>query len=122
MPGWQESPENGKNVRRHREPGRSRRIPIAISAAGGRRMATVSIPRDQVVDGSLLSVCVVCGADAPHRRFSGVGAPSLAWILFSPLMGLVTLWAYILFAGGATGGGLPFCDRHRGYWPRRAWF
>lgn len=47
----------------------------------------------------------------------------MAWILFSPLIGLMTFWAYILFAGGQSGGsGLPFCDRHRGYWTRRAWF
>jgi hypothetical protein len=85
-------------------------------------MAKVSLPRDQVADGSLPSVCVVCGADAPHRRFPGVAAPSLAWVLFSPLIGLVTFWAYILLAGRSSGGGLPFCDRHRGYWTRRAWF
>src|SRR5262245_16962555 len=86
-------------------------------------MAKVSIPRDQIEDGSLPSLCVVCGANAPHRLFPGVGAPSLAWVLFSPLVGLVTFWAYILFAGRSSReGGLPFCDRHRGYWPRRAWF
>jgi hypothetical protein len=34
----------------------------------------------------------------------------------------MTFWAYILFAGSASGGGLPFCDRHRGYWTRRARF
>ncbi len=93
-----------------------------VSRVVRRRRATASVPRDQIADGSLPSVCVVCGADAPHRRFPGVGAPSLAWVLFSPLIGLVTFWAYILFAGGSSGGGLPFCDRHRGYWPRRAWF
>ncbi len=93
-----------------------------VSRVVRRRRATASVPRDQIADGSLPSVCVVCGADAPHRRFPGVGAPLLAWVLFSPLIGLVTFWAYILFAGGSSGGGLPFCDRHRGYWPRRAWF
>jgi hypothetical protein len=44
-------------------------------------------------------------------------------VLLSPLIGLVTFWGYILVAGGSSGGGgLPFCDRHRGYWTRRAWF
>ncbi len=84
-------------------------------------MAKVSVPRGSVADGSLPSVCVVCGADAPHRRFPGVGAPSLAWVLFSPLAGLMTFWVYVLFASrSGRAGGLPFCDRHRGYWPRRA--
>ena len=86
-------------------------------------MAKVSVPRDRIADGSLPSVCVVCGSEATHRLFPGVGAPSLAWLLFSPLIGLMTFWGYILFAGGfSRGGGLPFCDRHRGYWTRRAWF
>jgi hypothetical protein len=88
----------------------------------GWRMATVAVPRDQVADGSLPSVCVVCGADAPHRLFPGVGVPSPAWVIVSPLDWLVRFWAYFLFAGGSSGGGLPFCDRHRAYWPRRAWF
>jgi hypothetical protein len=86
-------------------------------------VATVTVPRHQIADGSLPAVCVVCGADATHRLFPGVGAPSLAWVLFSPLIGLVTFWAYILFASGSSReGGLPFCGRHRGYWTRRAWF
>ena len=86
-------------------------------------MAKVTIPRDRIADGSLPSVCVVCGSEATHRLFPGVGAPSLAWLLFSPLIGLMTFWGYILFAGGSSRrGGLPFCDRHRGYWTRRAWF
>ena len=84
-------------------------------------MAKVSVPRDRIADGSLPSVCVVCGADAPHRRFPGVGAPSLAWVLLSPLVGLLTFWVYVLFASrSADRVGLPFCDRHRGYWTRRA--
>jgi hypothetical protein len=85
-------------------------------------MAKVSIPREQIVTGSLPSICVVCGAEASHRRFPGVAAPSLAWILVSPLLGLVAFWTYILFAGKDSGkAGLPFCDRHRNYWTRRAW-
>ena len=86
-------------------------------------MPTVSVSRNQIADGSLPSVCVICGSDAPHRRFPGVGAPSLAWVLFSPLIGLLMFWAYILFASGPSDGcGLPFCDRHRRYWTWRAWF
>jgi len=88
---------------------------------GAGEMATVSVPRARVADGSLPSVCVVCGADAPHRRFPNVGAPSLAWVLFSPLVGLLTFWVYILLTSRSLQeGGLPFCDRHRGYWTRRA--
>ena len=83
-------------------------------------MATVSVPRDQIADGSLPSVCIICGGDAPHRLFPAIGAPSLAWVLFSPLVGLMTFWAYILVARSSSGGGLPFCDRHCGYWTRRA--
>jgi hypothetical protein len=85
-------------------------------------MATVSVPRDQIVDGSLPAICIVCGANAPHRLYPGIGAPSLAWVLFSPLIGLVTFWAYILFDRNSSSGGLPFCDRHRRYWSRRASF
>jgi hypothetical protein len=86
-------------------------------------MATVSVSRNQISDGSLPSVCVVCGEEASHRLFPGMGAPSLAWVIVSPLLGLLTFWVYILFAGGSPReGGLPFCNRHRGYWTWRAWF
>lgn len=86
-------------------------------------MPKVSVPRDRLADGSLPAVCVVCGGDAPHRLYPNVAAPSLAWVLFSPLLGLLTFWGYILLAGGSARSGvagLPFCDRHRRYWPRRA--
>jgi hypothetical protein len=86
-------------------------------------MATTSVPRDQIQDGSLPSICVVCGADAPHRLFPSVGAPSMAWVFLSPIVGLVGFWASVLHdKSSSTGGGLPFCDRHRRYWPRRGWF
>lgn len=87
-------------------------------------MAKVSVPREQIADGSLPSVCIVCGAEAPHRLFPNIGAPSLLWVLFSPLIGLITFWIYILLAAGgsANKGGLPFCERHQRYWTRRAWF
>ncbi len=86
-------------------------------------MATVSVPRNRISDGSLPSVCVVCGEAASNRLFPKIGAPSLAWVLVSPLIGLVTFWIYILIASGSPReGGLPFCDHHRGYWTGRAWF
>jgi hypothetical protein len=88
-------------------------------------MPTVSVPRQALEDGSLPPVCVVCGADAPHRRYHDVSPPSLAWVLFLLILGLISFWIYIL-AGGASRpdrpAGLPFCNRHRRYWPRRAWF
>ena len=88
-------------------------------------MPKVSVPRDQIADGSLPPVCVVCGAPAPYRRYPGISAPSLAWVLLSPLIGLISFWGYILLSGGRSqerAAGLPFCDRHLGYWQRRAWF
>jgi hypothetical protein len=87
-------------------------------------MAKVSVPRDQITDGSLPSVCIVCGQEASHRRFPGVSSPSMAWVLVSPLIGLLGLWAYILVGGGQPrdrAAGFPFCDRHRSYWTVRAW-
>src|SRR4051812_33243449 len=87
-------------------------------------MAKVSVPRDWIADGTVPAVCMVCGKRAAHRRFPGVSAPSPAWVLVSPLLGLLAFWAYILvssFAGKRSRAGLPFCDRHRAYWPRRAW-
>jgi hypothetical protein len=86
-------------------------------------MATVLVQRDRIANGSLPSVCVVCGGPAPNRRFPGVGAPSLAWILFSPVAGLMAFWAYVLCTSfSSPPGGFPFCDRHRGYWARRVGF
>jgi hypothetical protein len=54
-----------------------------------------------------------------------VSSPALAWVLVSPLIGLLAFWGYILLGGGRSPGhpaGFPFCDRHRSYWPRRARF
>jgi hypothetical protein len=43
--------------------------------------------------------------------------------LFSPFPTLINFWAYLLFTTAkSSGGGLPFCDRHRYYWTWRAWF
>ncbi len=88
-------------------------------------MPTVSIPRARIADGSLPSVCIVCGARAKQRYYARVSAPSLAWVLFSPLLGLLFFWAYVILPGTCSSddeGGLPFCKRHRGYWARRGWF
>ena len=89
-------------------------------------MPTALVPRAQITDGSLPSVCVICGGEAPHRRFAGVEGPSLAWVFVAPLVGLLSFWAYVLAKGKGKNkderGGIPFCDRHLRYWPRRAWF
>jgi hypothetical protein len=87
-------------------------------------MARVAVPRDQILDGTLPSVRILCGREASYRRFPGIGAPSLVWILLSPLLGLIFFWGNILVASllpDRGPGGLPFCDRHRKYWPVRAW-
>jgi hypothetical protein len=81
-------------------------------------MPKVSIPRERIADGSLPSICVVCGAEAPHRYFPGIGDRVFSF----PMLGVPLFWVYVLFASRSSGGsGLPFCNRHRGYWPRRAW-
>ncbi len=89
-------------------------------------MASVQMPRKRINDGSLPQICIVCGENATHVGFPGVGAPSLAWLLVSPLIGLLGFWGYIAFGGGRNRhdqpAGFPFCDRHRKYWPRRARF
>jgi hypothetical protein len=48
----------------------------------------------------------------------------LAWVFVAPLIGLLAFWLYTLIGNRPKEkpAGLPFCDRHRGYWPRRAWF
>jgi hypothetical protein len=88
-------------------------------------MPRVSVPRAEIEDGSLPPVCVVCGSDASTWQYSWISAPSLGWLLFSPLLGLIGFWANVLARGGQPGEtpkGLPFCERHRNYWRRRAWF
>lgn len=88
-------------------------------------MPTVSVPYSRIADGSLPSVCIVCGARARNRYYSGVSAPSWMWLLFSPLIGLLSFWVYAILPGRCYSddeGGLPFCKRHRGYWQRRGWF
>lgn len=88
-------------------------------------MPTVTIPRSRIEKGTLPHVCLVCGGRAKHYLFPNVIAPSLAWILFFPLLGLLTFWVYVILPGRLSPGGkggLPFCRRHRSYWPRRGWF
>jgi hypothetical protein len=88
-------------------------------------MPRVSVLREQIADGSLPSVCVVCGRDAPDRRFPDLATPPARAGLSSPLFVLLSFWASILIAARSDedwAGGLPFCPRHRSYWTRRAWF
>jgi hypothetical protein len=85
-------------------------------------VAKISVLKDDLVEGSLPAVCVVCGAPATDCRFPGL-ATSLAWLLVLPC--LLAFWGYVLVADRAnehTGGGFPFCTRHRHYWTRRGWF
>src|SRR5438132_6875159 len=72
-----------------------------------------SIPRLQILNGSLPPVCIVCGRNAPHRRFAGVIAPSLAWVLFLPILGLFLFWVSIFarsFHAPSDSAGFPFFD------------
>jgi hypothetical protein len=86
-------------------------------------MAHVSVPRTRIMNGSLPPHCVVCGRAASHRSFPGVRAPSQKWLVLSSVIGLLTFWSHFVFSGGkSTTRGFPFCERHRGYWPRRGWF
>ena len=83
-------------------------------------MPKVDVRLEQIKCGTLPLVCVVCGAPASGRYFPSVGKWYSPWELVgqSPVF-----WQYTLLNGGRRGspGGLPFCDRHRRYWPRRAW-
>jgi hypothetical protein len=88
-------------------------------------MPRVSVSRNRIADGSLPSVCIICGREASRRRFPGLGAPSARAVLTSPLLGLVLFWGHILKSarsGEESPGGLPFCDRHQSYLASRAWF
>ena len=72
-------------------------------------MPRVSVPGDRIVDGTLPSVCIICGDEASHRRLPGVSAPSARAILTSPLITLLLFWSYILrssLSGGRTFGSL----------------
>jgi hypothetical protein len=94
-------------------------------------MAQILINRDQIVKGTLPHVCVRCGEVAVTNRFPGLGNPSItSWFLSARLrvFGMLLFWAYILkiaLSGNESEtppAGLPLCERHRNYWPRRAWF
>ncbi|OJW16742.1 MAG: hypothetical protein BGO49_15875 [Planctomycetales bacterium 71-10] len=97
-------------------------MPPAIDLLEAGRMAKCVVHRAQIADGSLPSICIVCGDRADHRLFAGVGSPSLAWAMVSPLFGLLAFWGSTLRDAGQSPGGFPFCERHRNYWPRRARF
>src|SRR5258708_3242610 len=94
-------------------------------------MAQISISREQIVNGTLPPVCIRCGEAAVTKRFPGLGNRSTtSWFLSARLrvFGMLFFWAYILLktlSGEQTEAsprGLPLCERHRNYWPRRAWF
>src|SRR2546430_1474565 len=100
--------------------------PISATIKSSRRhMARVGLPKNRVNDGSLPAVCVICGQEADHWLFPGVTAPSLGWAFVSAWIGLLAFWGYV-FSGRLSArdsrAGLPFCARHRNYWPRRARF
>ncbi len=94
-------------------------------------MATISIKCRHISNGTLPQSCVRCGDPAVTKRFPWVSDPSAAsWYLSRKMkvFALLFFWAFILWQqyvrpevrNGNTG--LPFCDRHRNYWLRRAWF
>lgn len=91
-------------------------------------MAMVSVSRDRLANGLVPRVCVVCGEPAAQCRFGGVAGRAFGRVVSLPLIGPLILWAYILFVGIRSrfapqrSGGLPFCDRHLVYWPRRAFY
>jgi len=87
-------------------------------------MPSVTVPRDRVAAGSLPDVCLICGNQAPNQQFATLGAPAQFWIL-APGLGLIVFWGHVLWSArfrSALPGGLPFCNRHRFYWVRRARF
>lgn len=88
-------------------------------------MPRVSLLYEQIADGSLPSACLICGRDASHWRFPELAEHSVRGLPGSPLLALLSFWWRILKSsrsGEESPGGLPFCNRHRGYWVRRAWF
>jgi len=90
-------------------------------------MAMVSVSRDRLANGLVPRVCVVCGEPAAQCRFGSVAGRAFCRVVSIPLIGPLIFWGYILFVGirsrfAPRRGGLPFCDRHLGYWPRRAFY
>jgi hypothetical protein len=77
-------------------------------------MPKAEIPRAWIRDGSLPSVCIVCGNRAKSRIYPGVNSPSIAWVLFSPILGLLSFWVYTIVAAPSSssddGEGLPFAN------------
>src|SRR5258708_6507703 len=85
-------------------------------------MPMVSVPRDQLAEGTLPSCCVVCGKPAANRCLPGLAARGLAWVFVSHAVGLFGFWVYALVGKRSSSDqapGLPACDRHRSYWLRR---
>src|SRR5437867_403093 len=90
-------------------------------------MATVAIKFRDIAQGTLPPVCVCCGRPAVAKRFSWLSDPKAASKCVSSRKGLLWFWAFVLWKQYVRAeppgkeAGLPFCDRHREYWPRRAW-
>jgi hypothetical protein len=88
-------------------------------------MPKVTLPRAQIADGSLPPVCFICRRDAVSHRFAGLATLSVSGQAGPPLFKLLSFWARILKSSRSdteSASGIPFCNRHRGYWVRRAWF
>src|SRR6185369_9451772 len=91
-------------------------------------MAKVAIPIDQIRNGKAPVVCIVCGEHSTHFHFSEVvraQPPTAAQWPLSPLLSLLGFWWMIFrasFGEPAHKAGIPFCERHRGYWSWRARF
>jgi len=85
----------------------------------------VTLQREQIADGSLPSLCLICGREASHLRFGELAEVSVRGLPGSPIVALLSFWWRILKSArtdAESEGGLPFCGRHRSYWVRRAWF
>jgi hypothetical protein len=91
-------------------------------------MSKVAVPIDQISNGSVPPVCLICGEHADHKYFPdivNVRPPGTSNWPHLPLFSLLGFW-FLIFRKSLVEQphqtGLPFCPRHRGYWPRRARF
>src|SRR5262249_42076453 len=93
-----------------------------------RVMSTVAVSVDQIRNGSVPPVCLICGERAEHKYFPDivhVRPPGTSNWPHLPLFSLLGFW-FLIFRKSLVEQDhpnvLPFCDRHRAYWPRRARF